>query len=260
MKSKRTPESIDLAKSMYAQGQSHKSISEHFGISQSTVRLWIDDEYRQQRLDAAIQRQRNFTPEQRAKMNAYQAQRLRNRSREEKDKACERQRRRYIRDDRYKETLRRLMHKHQRTAQGRLSFKLRLAHLGHTNRFPSVYRPMMEAITGLTREQYTALFQSDGQSDHIIPLCAFDLTNPHHLVRAAHQSNLQILPVRSNQIKGKSIPPNLDIMSMRWSNNQLALDLAITFISSQLAKLDKLNAKDPVQNQAEEKFSKTTAG
>jgi len=118
----------------------------------------------------------------------------------------------------------------------------------------------MEAITGLTREQYTSLFQAEGESDHIIPLCAFDLTNPHHLVRAAHQSNLQILPVRSNQIKGRSIPPNLDIMSLRWSENQLALDLATTFISSQLAKLDKLNARNPIQDQAEEKFSETRVG
>jgi hypothetical protein len=97
---------------------------------------------------------------------------------------------------------------------------------------------MMEAITGMSREEYTNLFSASGESDHVVPLCAFDLTNPEHVVRAAYHTNVRIIPVRNNQIKGKAIPEGLDIMSLPWSKNPAAIDLAQAFIARQLARLN----------------------
>ncbi len=245
---KRTAENVALACKMRDwDKKTHREIAEYFGISQSTVRQWTDPEYYARAKWEQTERQK-ANPE---KFNAQCRERRKHFTRERLDKDCERQRKRYAANPKIREQLRQLATKHRNTAQGRISMKIRLATLGHANRFPKIFGPFMQAVTGQTREEFTKRFQDkEGEFDHIIPLCAFDLTNPEHLVRACWKGNVRVIEPRKNQMKGRKVPEGLDIMSLPWVGTQDALVQAQTFISRQLAALEKTKAQTSTESPA----------
>ena len=60
----------------------------------------------------------------------------------------------------------------------------------------------------------------DDEIDHIIPLRAYDLSDPIDLMRAFHWRNTQVLTKEANIVKGASLPPNAQLLKMKdlWPN------------------------------------------
>jgi transposase len=242
MRGQRTAENIEKAKAMDAQGMSRRAIGEVFGVTEGAIRCWLDPEQYAAKKARIAQWQRD-NPD---KLSAYQKERRKHFTREQLDRECAYQRRRYRDIPAVRERLRGLAAQYRRTAQGRLALKVRLMVLGYSNRFPLLFGPLMAAITGLTREQFAARLAGEGEIDHIVPVCAFDLTDPEHLVRCNHPSNIRLVSSQTNQRKGGKVPAGLDVMTLPWSGNPDALAQAESFISRQLARLDRLNAQRPL--------------
>lgn len=92
-------------------------------------------------------------------------------------------------------------------------------------------RPFVRSATGLTNEGLKGFFrEQDGFSiDHIIPLCAFDITDPIQLLKANHISNLRYVPLSENCTKGQAIP-EFNIETLPWNNTPEAIARATLFI------------------------------
>ena len=232
---KKTPERIEQAKALYSEGKTHAEIASVFGISQTTVRQWIDPEYYATHTRRALDWQKRNSE----LINTRQSIRARTASPEQRQKRNEQQRLRYTQSPTYRATLRRLQDKYGLTAQGTLARTVRQLSHGHADRHSPIHTAFMTAATGMARTEYTERFKGDGVFDHIIPLCAFDLTNPDHLLRALHPTNLRLVPAAVNMEKGKKIPADLDIMALPWIRTEDALTQAQTFISMRLAKLER---------------------
>lgn len=237
---KKNPLAVAQATAMYSEGKTHREIAQHFGISQTTVRQWIDPEYFREHKDRIIRWQK----EHKDLVNAYSKERRKGFTQEQRDRHAAKQRQRYINDPKWRENLRRLAIKHRRTEQGYLAGKVRRMTIGHSDRHCPTHQKAMTAITGLTREEFAKRFGGDGHFDHIIPIKAFDLTDPFHLVRCLHPSNLRIVSPRENMLKGPKYDQSIDILSLPWVGTEDAIVQAETFISSQLLRLERLRAKD----------------
>lgn len=230
----KTPERVAKALEMRATGLTRQAIADELGISEATCRQWTDPARYETRKRQAIA----WTKANACKVNQRMAERRKLFTQEQRDTQAARQRARYASDPRVRARLRKLAAKYRQTAQGRLGSKARLMVLAFADRMSAMFTPLMQAITGLTREQFTERFSEQGHFDHITPVCAFDLTNPEHLVRCNFVTNLRIVSPRTNGLKG-SKGRDIDVMTLPWSQNPDALIQAQAFISRQLAYLDK---------------------
>lgn len=90
----------------------------------------------------------------------------------------------------------------------------------------------MKEVCGCERYDLVGRFEPkwNYEFDHIIPLSTFDLTNPEHLIRACHHTNVRYIPASENGRKGSSAPDGLDIMLLPRVDGELALKAAIRFI------------------------------
>lgn len=68
--------------------------------------------------------------------------------------------------------------------------------------------------------------------DHVIPLIAFDLTKPEHLLRAAHHTNIAYIPRTQNLKKNRKIPAGLNIELLPYVNTPEAISAAEKYISN----------------------------
>ena len=147
-------------------------------------------------------------------------------TREEKDESNARFRHRYATQPSLRSHFRRYAANRRNSFKGRMAYKIYHMTLGHRGRYKPLYEPLMTHITGLTREQFTARFFHGEQTDHIVPLSRFDLSNPDHLVRAMHPSNLRCILKTNNLVKSNQCPDNILIMSLPWTVTPQALSSA----------------------------------
>ena len=91
----------------------------------------------------------------------------------------------------------------------------------------------MAAVSGLSKDEFQKKFhRPEGHVfDHIIPVCAFNLLDPEHLVRCCYWQNIRIVPHEVNQEKGEK-HSCADVMSLPWVGTPDALAAAKRFISS----------------------------
>lgn len=216
-------------------GGTRKQACEKFGVSEATLRYWLDPEQRRAHIESSALWCKNHPD----KMAEYCRKYRDNMTDEQRSAYAERQRFRYATEPAFREKFRVLAQRYRLDAQYVIAMKLRQAVLGWSGRHPVLFGPMMRAITGMRQEEFTERFRGDGEFDHIVPLSAFDLTNPYHVVRANHPSNLQLLPPHLNQRKHDAIPAGLDILSLKWSRRPDAAVQAASFISRQLANLSR---------------------
>lgn len=122
----------------------------------------------------------------------------------------------------------------RRSDHGRLTTKINSwtnGHAGRRKRYPRNH-PFMVAVTGLTTEEFSRRFPRPGVIDHIVTMRAFDLTNPEHLIRCMHISNLRLLPQKRTHLKSDEYHP--DIMGLPC--NPQALELAVKFIKKPIRR------------------------
>lgn len=236
---KKNPLAVAQAKAMYSEGKTHKEIEERFQISQSTVRQWIDPDYYRWHKERIIQWQKS----NKDIVNGHAKERRKKFTQEYRDKQAEKQRERYVSDPIWRENLKRLAAKNRRTEQGYMASVVRRLALGHSDRHSPIHTSFMVAATGMSRDEFTKSFGGEGHFDHIIPIKAFDLTDPFHLVRCLHPSNLRLVTPRENMLKGPKYDPNTDILSLPWVGTEDAIVQAETFISRMLLRLERLRSK-----------------
>jgi 5-methylcytosine-specific restriction endonuclease McrA len=157
-------------------------------------------------------------------------------SREQKDEYNRRSRERYRNGTVLKEQHRGYQKKRRQDLQCRLQAVIYRMTLGHSARYSPLHTALMEAGTGLSREEFTARFGTpDMTLDHIIPLSAFDLTDPVQFLKAIHPSNLQILTHAENVAKGNTCP-EFDMDGLVYNTNPEALKQAKYFIDKAVNK------------------------
>lgn len=106
--------------------------------------------------------------------------------------------------------------KYRKTKQGAIGYAIRHVLLGHRDAYCALHGVLAEAVTGMSRHDFTVKFGGAGHMDHIVPLCAFDLSDPIQLAQANHDSNLQLLPRTQNESKGKKKPHGLKIETLPY--------------------------------------------
>lgn len=222
----RSPENITLAIDLQAQGVSLAGIGDRFGVSESTIRLWVDPDKYVRHQARAVQWQQFHKDV----VNSRQRKRNAKMDRAEKDAVNAYQKHRYATNPAVKATFNRLARKYRLTAQGCIGHKIRLATLSYSNRIHSVYRALSAVVTGLTMEEFTQKLIGEGHLDHIVPVCSFELTRPEHVVRVMHHTNIQLLTPQENMRKRYSGRLD-DVMHLPWVGTQTALDTAQAFIS-----------------------------
>lgn len=226
---KRTPENISEAIRMEQAGDSRRVIAEKFGISQTTVRQWIDPAYYRAQVAATLLRQKTNPPKQKRWCDLTQEQRdIRNAW----------QRKHYASSPEFRARMNQYGALYRSRPQGAMASRVRRATLGYAGRCSPIWLPFMRSVTGLTQQQFTIRFQGEGDFDHIIPLIAFDLCDPQQLVRACYIGNIHLIPRAINQSKGDT-GRDYDVMSLPWIETDLALMLADTMISRVLVKLNR---------------------
>lgn len=240
MKSKRSPENIARARQLKSDGWSNYAIGIEFGVGESSIRQWFlsEEQYAACKKKAVGWLQRN-----RDLVNLRGRERAKKRTRKEKDALNLKQQQRYQNDPRVKARLQELAKKYLSQPQGYLAQKVRIANLSYSNRHSPVHHKFMKAVTGMTNMEYSNWFAGDGHMDHIVPLCSFDLTNPQHVVRAMHPSNMQILTRKQNEMKGQKGRLE-DVMGLPWVGTESALVEAQVFIGKCMARLHRNNSAE----------------
>ena len=72
-----------------------------------------------------------------------------------------------------------------------------------------------ELVCDLPIDELRKRFIADGkQVDHIIPRCAFDLTDVEQFLRCFHHTNMQLLTPEENTAKGAKYDLAIDLMSL----------------------------------------------
>lgn len=235
MKISRSPDSVARARDLYLSGMTHREISAQFGISQTTVRQWIDDGYYREHKALAARWQIDHPDQVKSILSRHRA----GWPAWKREMYNAVQRRRYSDIPGVRENHRRLAKKYRETAQGYISQKIRVIALGHADKGGPLFSDFAAAVTGLSRADFSDRFGGEGEFDHVIPLIAFDLTNPDHLVRAMHPSNIRVIPRRENQRKGGRVAGAPDILSLPWVNCPDALVRAEAFIARCLSTLER---------------------
>lgn len=94
-------------------------------------------------------------------------------------------------------------------------------------------REFMGKVIGKERYEFLGMYQPEWgkEFDHIIPLSAFDLTNPEHLLRACHHTNIRYISASENRSKQAKVLPGTDIMALPRVAGDDALMAARIFIS-----------------------------
>lgn len=210
-------------------GLSRRVIAERFGISQTTVRQWIDPAYYKAQIEATLLRQKLNQPKQPRWCDLTQEQR---------DRRNEWQRKYYASKPEFRAKMAAFGALYRSRPQGAVAARVRHATLGYAGRACATYLPFMRAVTGLTQQEFTIRFQGEGTFDHITPLIAFDLCDPHQLVRACHIGNLQLISKIDNCSKGDA-GRDIDVMTLPWIGTDEALVQADTMISRILRRLNK---------------------
>lgn len=240
----RSESNILEAKSLYSLGLSRREIGLKFGVGESTIRQWMmtPEEYAEYKR-SAVQWQRD----NKDVVNERQRIKSQNRTRAEKDKANKYARHRYATNPRMKAKMRELMAKHRNTAQGKMRNTVRIAALSYADRLTQSYFWFMDHVAGISQREFAERFAyvEGTEFDHIVPVCAFDLTNPEHLVRCCYYKNLQLLPKKQNQYKARS-GRNVDVMQLPWSGTPQALAVATRLITKRLATLDREPNRGPI--------------
>lgn len=217
---------------MLASGERLSVVARAFGISYTTARQWCDPEYLVARKARAVDWMRAHPD----RVAAIQRKRREMMTDEQRENKAAYQRQRYQTCPQVKATLKRLRDKYALTAQFSIGNRMRQMVLGWSDRLPVIHASLMLAVTGMSREGFTARYNTEGAFDHIIPLAAFDLTDPAHVVRANHPSNLRMVPAKVNNRKHAK-HDCADVLALEWSGNPDALVQATSFISRQLANL-----------------------
>lgn len=242
MKSKRTDEKINRVKELREQGKTLMEIGFEFGVGESTVRLWLmsPEEYAKKKSEAVAWQREN-----KSLVNQRQREKVVNRSREQKDKVNTYARLRYAMSPKMRDLMRAASKRNRRTAQGAIAQRIRIANLSYADRMAPCHMAFMEAVTGLSKKNYTRRFgyEPGTEFDHIVPICAFDLTNPEHVVRCCYWKNLRVVPVKENQYKSDN-GREIDVITLPWVGTKEALAAANLFITKVLKKLDRLRLKD----------------
>lgn len=238
MQRKRTEENVKRARAMVAEGCALADVAREFGISWTTARMWTDPEYYREHTEKALRWQKDKAP----RVNELAKLRRNVMTDEQRDKLAAYTRRRYANNPKVKATLKRLRDKYALTAQFCIGLRMRHMVLGYSGRFNPLFVSLMRAITGLTKDEFTKHFMGEGVFDHIVPLAAFDLTNPEHVVRANHPSNLRLVPAKVNHRKHAKWDKRLDLMTLQWSENPDAIVQAQAFVSRQLANVARRQA------------------
>ena len=223
---------------MIEQGRSIADVSRHFIISHSTARQWVQPE----RYEAWKKRNLQWQKDNALIVNERARQRRPLMTDTQRNRLAAYMRRRYRTNPAVKAKLNELAAKYRLTAQYSIGQKLRLGVLGWSSRLAQMFAPLMLSITGRTREEFTKDFMGEGVFDHIVPCAAFDLTNPEHVVRCNHPSNLRLVPAKVNNRKHAKHDCQ-DVMALQWSGNPDAIVQAQSFISRQLANLARRQAE-----------------
>lgn len=235
----KSPDRVKFAQQLKSEGYSNQFIADQIGVVECTIRNWLDPEKYEEHKQRAMRWQVQnldlcyFRIKEKRKLMTQ----------EDRDRQCAKQRQRYASNPNFRSAMRRLSGRYRNTAQGYLSSKIRSATLGWSDRYPAIHKNLMNAVVGMSRDEFTKKLEGNGWIDHVVPLCAFDLSNPQHLVRCMYHSNIRLTSARENMLKGPKIPEGLDIMSLPWVGTEDAIVQATTFISSKLKKIrrDELN-------------------
>lgn len=220
-------------------------VSRAFGISWNTARQWTQPGF----YEAQKQRNSKWQRENAGRVGELAKARRLVMTDAQRDRAAAYMRRRYAEVPAVKAKLNELAAKYRLTAKDILGQKLRLAILGWSGRLAPMFGPLMFSVTGCTREQFTKHFDGEGVFDHIVPLAAFDLTNPEHIVRCNHPSNLRLVSAKVNNRKHAKHDCR-DVMTLQWSGNPDAIVQAQAFISRQLSNLarrQEVAGRDPTE-------------
>jgi transposase len=232
----KTPDKVRLAEALKREGNSNQFIADRFGVAECTIRNWLDPvKYEEHKTRALRWQGQNmdlclFRIKERRKLMTQA----------DRDRLSAKQRVRYATNPKFRSSLRKLTQRYRGTAQRYLASRVRSATLGWSDRYPKVHEGLMKAVVGMSLEDFSKKLERDGHIDYVVPICAFDLTNPHHLVRCLYHSNVRLM---SDQENGSRTEEGLDIMSLPWVKTEDAIIQATTFISKQLKSLrrDELN-------------------
>lgn len=228
---------------MIASGMSNLAASKVLGVSDITLACWLDDGMRQKHQEQAARWQN----QNKERVNELAKKRRKLMTQEQRDKHAHYNRKRYQNNPKFREALKRYAMKARLNPDGqvRIREKIRRAVLGWSGRHCVVFGGFMKSVTGMSREEFSKKFSGDGTFDHIIPLRAFDLTNPEHVVRACHPSNIQLLPAKENTRKHAKCPEGLDVMALPWVGTEEALLQTKAFLARQFSRLEKARNGTP---------------
>ena len=179
-------------------------------------------EYYQQNKDrikaAAIARRMAMPKEERSRVAREASKKFREKNRDSYLRICKRSRQKNFQ-------------KRKNDPQYRIKHKLSRACVAYQTPGKSGGIRFMELVSGLTRKGFQEMFpKKTGLTfDHKIPFKAFDLTNPSHVVRCCHWSNLRQISLSENASKNGSFEA-LNVMDLPWIGMEVALEAAAEFI------------------------------
>lgn len=220
---------------MRAEGKSLNEIGRCLGRDGTTISCWLNPEkYARHKANAL-----RWQAEHKEHVNVRQRERNRNLSDEGRARRAAYARRQYATKPEVQERLAMHAAKRLRTGQGYLELKVRQITLGHADRFAPTFTGLMEVATGMTQEQFSAHLSGDGTVDHIVPIVAFHLIDPAHLLRCLHPSNVRVISREENQRKGDS-GRDVDIEALPWINTPDSMARAEIFILRCLNRCGRL--------------------
>lgn len=226
---------IEKAKAMRAEGKSLNEIGRVIGRNESTIRVWLDPVKYAAHKAKAIR----WQAEHKDRVNELQRKRNREITDEGRARRAAYARRQYATKPEVRERLRMHAAKRRRTGQGYIEGKVRQITLGHADRMAPTFTGLMEAATGMSRDQFSALMAGEGNIDHIVPIVAFHLIDPTHLLRCLHPSNVRVISREENQRKGDS-GREVDIEALPWINTPDSMARAEIFILRCLNRCGRL--------------------
>lgn len=204
----KTPEKVVEARKLRSEGLSWSELGRHFGLHQSSVRMWVEEDARKKKLSSRVGYMKEYFLQNKDKLKQsgaeyYKKNRERSKeltakwARENKDKINANHHRKWKTDPQYRLSC--LLH-------SRLTKAIRR----NTKRGSAV--DDLGCSVAELKVQLESQFQ-DGMSwenqgqwhiDHVKPLASFDLADREQFLEAVHHTNLQPLWERDNLIKGSS--------------------------------------------------------